>query len=125
MAQSTTLILLPQTSYRNATIIRGSKQPAAAYYLGNQDLQTINWSLSSFKGTIYIQASLASNPNEANDDDWFDACPPIDWNQTTYPNGTNGNFFQNLNGNFVWLRAKVSFGDYNGSGVIQYIKVSY
>lgn len=118
MAQATTLILLPQTSYTNSTIVRGSKQPAAAYYLGNQDLQTINWYVTSFKGTIYIQASLASNPNEANDDDWFTV---YQFTET----GNTGTGYQNLNGNFVWLRAKVSFSNYGGSGVIQYLKVSY
>lgn len=118
MAQATTLQLLSQTSYTNSTIIRGDKQPAAAYYMGNQDLQTLNWSLASFKGSIYVQATLASNPNIINDDDWF----------TVYEitgNTTTGAGYYNLNGNFVWLRAKVSFADYAGSGVIQYLKVSY
>ncbi len=118
MSQATTLQLLPQTYYTNSTIVFGTKQPAAAYYLGNQDLQTLNWYITSFKGTIYIQATLASEPNEANDDDWFQVYQ-ITGNNTTQTS------YHNLNGNFVWLRAKVSFADYAGSGVIQYLKVSY
>jgi hypothetical protein len=118
MAQSTTLQLLAQVSYTNSTIIRGDKQPAAAYYMGNQDLQTLNWNFTSFKGSVYIQATLASDPNLSNDDDWFTVF------EITGDN-TTGAGYQNLNGNFVWLRAKVSFADYAGSGVIQYVKVSY
>ena len=44
MSQTTTLILLPQTSYLNPGngapyTVTGNSQPAAAYYLGNKDLR--------------------------------------------------------------------------------------
>ena len=121
MSQATTLILLPQTYYTNSSIVRGDKQPAAAYYLGNQDLQPLNWYITNFQGTIYVQASLASSPNMSNDDDWFDVYTISGSGNS----GTTGTGYYNLNGNFVWLRAKISFSNYSGSGVIQYLKVSY
>ena len=45
MSQTTTLILLPQTTYdgggtANVYTVVGNSQPAAAYYLGNRDLQS-------------------------------------------------------------------------------------
>jgi len=75
MSQTTTLILLPQTAYHNPgngapyTVV-GNAQPAASYYLGNRDLQTVNISCSNCTGNIVIQASLA-NP-ATTDNQWFD-----------------------------------------------------
>lgn len=47
MSQTTTLILLPETTYVNPGnsspyTVTGNSYPAAAYYLGNKDLQTVN-----------------------------------------------------------------------------------
>lgn len=117
MAQATVLELFPQTPYSGTTTIVGDKQPAAAYYRATASLQTISWYLTSVIGLITIQASLATNPDESNDDDWV----------TVYTiNGMSGALtgidYENINGNFVWLRAKiVSFTQ----GTIQYMKVSY
>ena len=118
MAQSTTLQLLGQTAYNAGTpnpVVRGVKQPAAAYYLGNADLQTVTWSLSNVTGTNIIQATLLTEPNEATDSDWF----------TVYLNSVEAlsqNGYTNITGNYVWLRAKLN--DFSG-GVVQNIKVSY
>jgi hypothetical protein len=118
MSQATTLILLPQTYYQNNNVnVVGEKVQAAAYYLGNQDLQTLSWSLNSFYGVIDIQATLASDPTA--NSDWFNV-------HQISGNNTTTNSFANLTGNYVWLRAKVSFNNSTGNpGVIQYVKVSY
>ena len=116
MAQTTVLQLLPQTPVRSGTpTVTGAKQPAAAYYLANSDLQTISWSTNNFTGTIIIQASLVTNPNENNDNDWFDVF------STTYSSTTIVDY-SNVKGNFVWVRAKITGFT---QGVIQNIKVSY
>ena len=112
MAQATTVILLPQTAYTGVTTITGSPQPAAAYYLGNQDLQTLSWTTTVFNGLITVQASLAETPTN---DDWFTVFT-LPGNELT----TSG--FQNINGNFVRLRVKLTNFT---RGVIQSIKVSY
>ena len=116
MAQTTTEILFPQTSYNGSnSLIRGTKQAAAAYYLGNADLQTVTWNLTSVTGLITIQASLVTSPVESTDNDWF----------TVYQlscNNTTQNGYTNINGNFVWLRAKIAGFT---QGVIQNVKVSY
>ena len=117
MAQSTTLTLLPQTSYQNPgngapyTVV-GESQPAAAYYLSNQDLQTVNFNLSSVTGNIVIEATLASNPV---DTDWFRV-------YELEASESNNSSYTNVEGNFVYVRAKVV--DFS-NGTVNFIKVSY
>ena len=57
MPQSTTLQLLSETAYINPGngapyTVTGNSQPAAAYYLGNRDLQTVNIKLTNCTGNI-------------------------------------------------------------------------
>jgi hypothetical protein len=117
MSQVTTLILLPQTVYQNPgngapyTVV-GNTQPAAAYYLGNQDLQTVNYGLSNCTGNIVIEATLASSPT---DTDWFRV---YEFEAVT----ANTSAYTNIDGNFVYIRAKLE--DFS-NGVVNYIKISY
>jgi hypothetical protein len=113
MSQSTTLILLPQTYYSTTgTSVIGEKVPAASYYLGASNLQTLTWNFTAVTANVSIQASLSEDPATS---DWFEVL--------AIPGATlTENSFDNLSGNFVWLRAVVSNFT---TGVIQYIKVSY
>ncbi len=117
MSQSTTLILLPQTAYQNPgngapyTVV-GNTQPAAAYYLGNQDLQTVTYGLTRCTGNVIIEATLASSPTN---EDWF----KVFQLETANSNIVS---YTNIEGNFVYIRAKVE--DFN-DGVVNYIKISY
>jgi hypothetical protein len=117
MSQVTTLILLPQTAYQNPgngapyTVV-GNAQPAAAYYLGNQVLQTVNYGLSNCTGNIVIEATLASSPV---DTDWFSV---YEFEAVT----TNTSAYTNIDGNFVYIRAKLE--DFS-NGIVNYIKISY
>jgi hypothetical protein len=117
MSQVTTLILLSQTAYHygccgDPYTVTGNAQPAAAYYLGNQDLQTLNFSLTNVTGNLVIEATLASNSASA---EWFSV-----YEYTA--NASNVSTFTNINGNFVYLRAKV---DDFSQGTINYVKISY
>lgn len=112
MSQATTLILLPQTTFSAGPTVLGERQPAAAYYLGNRNLQTLSWILSNFTGVIRIQATLAETPLT---NDWFEV-------YTLTLSTTTQTSYYNLPGNFVWIRAVVY--DFT-AGVIQNIKVSY
>ena len=128
MPQSTTLELLPQTAYINPGngapyTVTGNSQPAAAYYLGNRDLQTVNIKLTNCTGNIVIQASLATSPVER---DWFKVYM-LEANANATPNSapqlaSNASVYTNIEGNFVYMRAKVE--DFQGGGV-QFIKLSY
>lgn len=117
MSRATTLILLPQTAYQNPgngapyTVI-GNAQPAAAYYLGNQDLQTVNFNLTNVSGNIIIEATLASDSSNA---EWFKV-------YEYEASASNVSTYTNIDGNFVYVRAKVeNFQE----GTINFIKVSY
>lgn len=116
MAQATTLILLPQTSFNDLSVvgnaIAGQKQQAASFYLGNKDLQTITWSLTGVTATIKIQATLAEDPTE---NDWFTVYNLV-------ANNLSQMSFSNVQGNFVYVRAVVQNFT---TGVVQNIKVSY
>lgn len=128
MPQSTTLQLLPETAYINPGngapyTVTGNSQPAAAYYLGNRDLQTVNIKLTNCTGNIVIQASLATSPTN---NDWFKVYELVA-NANATPNSapqlaSNASVYTNVEGNFVYMRAKVE--DFQGGGV-QFIKLSY
>jgi len=128
LAQCTTLILLPQTAYVNPgngdpyTVV-GNSQPAASYYLSNQDLQTVNINLTNCTGNIVIQATLATTPQ---DTDWFKVYE-LDANANAAPNSapqlaSNASIYTNITGTFVYMRALVE--DFQGGGV-NFVKLSY
>ena len=109
--KDSSLILLPQTVH-NDGMVTGEARQAASYYLGNRDLQTINWSVTYATCTLQIQATLSSSPEET---DWF----PV--YEITYDNESETHY-TNLSGNFVWVRAMVT--DFS-LGTINYVKISY
>lgn len=128
MSQTTTLILLPETSYVNPGngapyTVTGNTQPAAAYYLGNRDLQTVNIKCTNLTGNIVIQASLATNPTN---NDWFKVYELVA-NANATPNSapqlaSNASVYTNIEGNFVYMRAKLE--GFN-NGTLQFVKLSY
>ena len=122
MSQSTILQLLPQTVYKNDGTsqpydVTGNAQPAAAYYLGNQDLQTLSFSFTEVTGNLVIEASLA---NPSADSDWFKVYEISANNQSN--TNANLNSYTNISGNFVNMRAKIV--DFN-NGTVQFVKISY
>jgi hypothetical protein len=128
MSQSTTLILLPQTTYNgggnaNVYTVTGNSQPAAAYYLGNRDLQTVNINLTNVTGNIVIEASLATTPVTG---DWFKVYELVaDANaaSNTAPQiASNASIYTNVEGNFVYMRAKI---DNFAGGIVNFVKLSY
>lgn len=128
MSQATTLILLPQTAYVNPGngapyTVTGNSQPAAAYYLGNQDLQTVTYSLTQCVGNLVIEATLASQPTQS---DWFKVFE-LEANTNAPANtapqiASNATAYTNIEGNFVYVRAKIE--DFSNGGV-NFVKVSY
>jgi len=128
MSQATTLILLPETAYVNPGngapyTVTGTSNPAAAYYLGNRDLQTVAVKLTQVTGNIVIEASLATSPTSS---DWFQVYMLVA-NANAAPNtapelASNASVYTNIEGNFVYMRAKIE--DFN-SGILHYVKLSY
>ena len=128
MSQATTLILLPETSYVNVGngapyTVTGNTNPAAAYYLGNKDLQTVAIKLTEVTGNIVIEASLATQPSST---DWFKVYE-LEANANAPSNSapqlaSNASVYTNIEGNFVYMRAKIV--DFN-NGSLHYVKLSY
>ena len=120
--------MLPQTTYLNPGngapyTVTGETNPAAAFYLGNQDLQTVNINLTNCTGNIVIQASLATTPV---DSDWFKVYQ-LEANANAASNSapqvaSNASVYTNIDGNFVHMRAKVE--DFQG-GIVNFVKLSY
>jgi len=128
MSQTTTLILLPATTYTNPGnsqpyTVTGNAFPAAAYYLGNKDLQTVNMKLAGVTGNVVIEASLATTPSN---NDWFKVHELVA-NANATPNSapqlaSNASVYTNITGNFVFMRAKIE--DFQ-NGIVQFVKLSY
>lgn len=117
-SQSTTLILLPQTTYHNPGngapyTVRGDAYPAAAYYIGSADLQTVNVSTTNCTGSIIIEATLVAVPG--GDADWFNV-----YEYEAVADDTA--FYTNIVGNFVYLRAVIE--DFQ-EGAVNFVKLSY
>jgi hypothetical protein len=118
MSQQTTLILFPQVAYdgggtANVYSLTGNAQPAAAYYLGNEDLQTINIKTTEFTGNIVIEATLSANKST---DEYFEVYRLDDCANS------NISSYTNIDGNFVYIRAKIE--DFQ-HGAVNFIKMSY
>lgn len=115
MSQPNISILLPQVAFNGSNLNTiGEKQPAAAYYVSGNSLQTISWNMTNFTGRLVFQASLVDSPS-SNDSDWFTV-------HILYCDKMTQTSFANLQGNYVWIRAKIVD---MSSGVIQHVKLSY
>jgi hypothetical protein len=128
MSQTTTLILLPQTSYLNPGngapyTVTGNSQPGASYIIASRSLQTVNINLTNCTGNITIEASLASTPAAG---DWFKVyeleANANAANDSPQQLASNASVYTNIDGSFVYMRAKVV--DFNG-GLVNFVKLSY
>jgi len=121
--KTTTLQLLPTTTHGtpsgnydgSSEDWSGVDQPAANYYGGFGGLQTVAFYLNVFRGTIKIEATLDSAPN--NNNDWFKV---YEFASTASP--TTNNFSTNITGNFTWIRARVENFE---AGTITEVVMSY
>jgi len=122
----------PNTGTTNLTFL--SNRIKGDGYYGNTDgFHTVQFKVSNFVGKFEVQASLASDPIEA---DWFSAelgtsSQTIDTtgllsfqniNSVVFSTATSITKSFNVVGNFVWLRAKISeFSE----GSVNSIKINY
>ena len=128
MSQTTTLILLPQTTYINPGnnapyTVTGNSHPGASYIITPRSLQTVNINVTNCTGNITIEASLATTPSST---DWFKVYE-LEANANAAANSapqiaSNASVYTNIDGNFVYMRAKVV--DFNG-GLVNFVKLSY
>ena len=98
------------------TVITGDKFKGDGYYGRSDGFHTIQYSIDGFIGTVVIQATLAINPIEA---DWFAVYTqayPVVANQ-----GTSTSKITNFTGNYVWVRAEVTYSD----GTVNSIRLNH
>jgi hypothetical protein len=88
--------------------------PAANYYGGQGNLQTITYRVTGFTGRIVMEATLNDISGEAS---WFE----IDTYDRSAEIITDYHPV-NITGNFVWLRARVELFD---AGEIQFVTAAY
>lgn len=124
----TTLTLLsnletgvPNGNYDGSTIdFESDPVRAVGYYQGQGSLETVFITVDNFPGKIILQATLDSDPAQAN---WVDVFEYGDGSTAA----TDFRYPVNLTGNFAWLKAVVTdFEEYNSNpAVITSVAVSY
>lgn len=122
MNSYTTVTLVPATvngvasgNYDgSSTEFYANAAPAANYYNGQGNLQTIGYRLSAFVGIITIQATLQDAPDQSH---WFDIDHYGDGNAAI-----TGYHTSTVIGNFAHLRAYVTEFD---SGTITLVTAAY
>ena len=78
-----------------------TKYHGRGYYGYSDGLHTFSYKVTGFVGIIKVEASLATNPTE---DDWFDVGSPVGDGVMPF----SSNSFDNVTGNFVWVRIAVA-----------------
>ena len=107
------IILTSQTHPGDSTIetVTGEPYKGDGYYGRADGFHTVQYNVTGFSGTIKMQGTLATTPVES---DYFDITG-------TTETGTTGSYFKNFTGNYVWVRASVTYTD----GTIQSILLNH
>ena len=101
MPSTSETILTTQThpADSSSVTVTGSAFKGDGYYGRSDGIHTIQYDITQFIGTIKIQASLATTPTDA---DYFDVF-------TTTETSTTVSAIQNFTGNYVWIRAAITY----------------
>ena len=125
--KTSSLILIPSTQFNvanenydpatDASTFSGIPQKAAAYYSKDKSIQTLSWYMNTFIGVLTIEATLDGSSDT---DNYF----PIGETVIDGTGGTpvDGNAFENIEGNYTWIRATVTQWT---SGAIGKVVVGY
>lgn len=100
----TTTTILDQTTHTGdgeLETVTGEKYQGDGYYGRSDGLHTVQYKYTGFSGTVVIQATLAIDPTS---EDWFDV-------YTSSFESESSSKIINFTGNYVWIRATVSFTD--------------
>lgn len=94
--------ILPLSTPPSGNVLVGNAYPAANYYGGRNNTQTLTYSLNNFTGNVKLEASLYSSKDAAH---WFEV---LEGEYT--PNSANVTdvVTRTVVGNFVWVRARVT-----------------
>lgn len=103
MPSNSETILSSQTHPGDSTTenVVGEKFRGDGYYGRSDGVHTVQYNFTGLTGTIKIQATLAVEPA---DTDWFDV-------HTYTAAEETANKFTNFTGNYVWVRAMLTYTD--------------
>lgn len=115
---TTTSVVYPATT-TTSQIFTSTNVRAANYYGINNALQTVYFKVTDFVGTVTLQASLAISPAE---NDWFSVnllnnkfrvdttglVVSAEKTEITSNLGTSTTEIYNFEGNYLWLRGRIS-----------------
>jgi hypothetical protein len=121
-----TSVAIPSTSVSSqGTLIFKSEKEKGDGYFGNSDgFHTVSYTITpNFVGTLTTQATLATDPVEA---DWFDvADSTVTYSNLVDPVLTTTTQYVNFTGNFVWVRALVRRSLDLPNGSVQWINFNH
>jgi hypothetical protein len=121
-----TSVAIPSTSVSNeGTLIFKSQKEKGDGYFGNSDgFHTVSYTITpNFLGTLTTQATLATDPVEA---DWFDVVgSSATYSNLINPVLTTTTQYINFTGNFVWVRALVRRSLDIPNGSVQWINFNH
>ena len=120
-----TSVAIPSTTLApdGGTYFKSIQEKGDGYFGAADGLHTVTFTVTpNFVGTLTMQASLATEPSEA---DWFDVNDTtIEYKTTTIPATTTTNYF-NFTGNFVWVRAVVQRSSDQPNGSVNWVNYNH
>jgi len=120
-----TSVQIPSTSVSSdgTSIFRSQREKGDGYYGSSDGFHTITYTVTpNFSGTLTTQATLATDPIEA---DWFDVTnSTVKYVYPIVPATTTTNYV-NFTGNFVWIRAVVQRGIDLPNGSVKWINFNH
>ncbi|MDC0002725.1 hypothetical protein OAP94_01050 [bacterium] len=101
MPSNSETILTSQTHPADSSIqnVTGDDYKGDGYYGRSDGIHTVQYSFTDLQGTITIQGTLATTPTAT---DWFDVHTNVETSNT-------GSKVANFTGNYVWIRAKLTY----------------
>ena len=81
--------------------VTGEKYKGDGYYGRSDGFHSVQYNLTSFIGSVKMQATLAIEPT---DDDWFDIPGTLHTSSFADADAGNGGHIFNFVGNYVWVR---------------------
>jgi hypothetical protein len=116
--------ILPSSTHvgdSSAQTLVSEKFTGDGYYGRSDGLHTVQYSLNGFRGTIIIEATLASDPQE---EDWFIVYSQNHELSGSLPgnNQQKESHIENFTGNYVWIRARLE--DWS-DGTVNFIKLNH
>jgi hypothetical protein len=121
-----TSVAIPSTSVstEGSIIFKSQREKGDGYFGSSDGFHTVSYTITpNFLGTLTTQATLATDPVEA---DWFDVVgSSATYSNLINPVLTTTTQYINFTGNFVWVRALVRRSLDIPNGSVQWINFNH